>query len=53
MSKNFTMNVYLGKYIELLGARNFLLVGSFIVAIGNIAFGFLSEVIITLHLRDN
>ncbi|XP_023343269.1 MFS-type transporter SLC18B1 isoform X2 [Eurytemora carolleeae] len=33
-----------GKYIELLGARNFLLVGSFIVAIGNIAFGFLSEI---------
>ena len=34
----------IGKYIDTLGARRFLLLGSFICAIGNIGFGFLDKV---------
>ena len=33
-----------GKYIQTLGARKFLLIGSFIVGVGNISFGFLENV---------
>merc|ERR1712179_876552 len=33
-----------GKYIDLLGARLFLIVGSFVVAIGNIVFGFIDRI---------
>jgi hypothetical protein len=34
----------IGKYIDTLGARRFLLLGSVICAIGNIGFGFLDKV---------
>jgi len=33
-----------GKYIKILGARKFLIIGSFIVGLGNVIFGFLDKV---------
>ena len=33
-----------GKYIQMLGARNFLILGSLVVGVGNVAFGFLQAV---------
>ena len=33
-----------GKYIDILGARKFLIIGCFIVGVGNVSFGFLADV---------
>ena len=33
-----------GKYIQILGARKFLIIGTFIIGLGNFTFGFLSKV---------
>merc|ERR1719483_1353340 len=39
-----TFTPIFGKYIETLGARKFLIIGSFLVGLGNFLFGFLSNV---------